>query len=44
MNKCDFCPHSKNKDGKIVCPFSSCLISGADLQKILRAIERGNRK
>lgn len=40
MSKCDFCRDSwrNNKTGQLECPFKSCLIPQARLDKIIEAL------
>lgn len=38
MNKCAFCEHSRLKNGKLYCPWSICMLSQEDINKILRNI------
>lgn len=44
MTKCDFCPYSENKDGKIVCPYNHCVLSPTDISRILQAIRGRNNR
>lgn len=39
MNKCDFCPHSRLKKGKLVCPWAYCILDSEDLEKIYKIVK-----
>lgn len=42
MNKCDFCPESKLVRGKLVCPYSTCLLSWDKIKIIMENICKGD--
>ena len=38
ITKCDFCSHSVNKKGILVCPHGACIISKTELNELLKLI------
>ncbi len=40
--KCDFCPYSKLKNGKFVCPYGECLLSPLKIEKMLDKLSNLN--
>ena len=40
MNKCDFCPNSINKNGKIVCPWDECVLTSSKIREILDKLSK----
>ena len=38
--KCNFCPHSIMKHGKLHCPYSNCLLFREDIEEILDKLTR----
>lgn len=43
MNKCDFCPHSRLENGKLVCPYSICWLSKKELKEIYEMMKSMKR-
>lgn len=43
MNKCDLCPNSRLEKGKIVCPWSICMLSKSELERIYKVFENLKR-
>ena len=43
MTKCDFCQRSRLVNGKLVCPYTHCVLCSWQLEEILDAIS-GKRK
>lgn len=42
--KCSFCTNSRMKDGKLTCPYASCVLSSSQIERMLRLLsghERG---
>ena len=39
MKKCDLCKHSRLKNGKLVCPYLTCILPSMDLEKIYEVIK-----
>lgn len=35
MTKCDFCKYSYNKDGKLQCPYSYCILAASEISEML---------
>lgn len=42
MTKCDFCPNSHLKNGKLVCPYRVCMLTEDEWYEILDAIKGEN--
>lgn len=42
--KCSFCPNSRMRDGKLVCPYGSCTLSRSELEHMLRLLGGNERK
>lgn len=40
MKKCDFCKYSHLKNGKLVCPYSICVLNNNELKEIYDVIKR----
>lgn len=38
MSKCDWCQHSRLKDGKLHCPFSCCVLPNYKIEEILKKV------
>lgn len=41
MNKCDFCPDARLKNGVLTCPYSVCMMSQSRIEEILKLIAKG---
>lgn len=41
--KCSFCPNSRMKDGKLICPYSSCILLPSQLKDMMSLLG-GNEK
>lgn len=44
MKKCDLCPDSRLKMGQLVCPYSICLLTRSQLERIYKVIEKTGNK
>lgn len=40
MNKCDWCPNSRLVNGKLVCPYSICMLPKSEIKNILKELKR----
>ena len=38
MCKCDFCQRSRLVNGKLVCPYTNCVLCSWEIDKILEAL------
>lgn len=44
MRKCDWCPHSRLKNGELKCPYSLCLLTESEIIKMLKNLRGVERK
>ena len=42
MTKCDICKYSKNKDGKIICPYVQCVLTTGQHLLLLEILKNLN--
>lgn len=40
MNKCDFCPDARLKNGQLTCPFSVCMMSERKIKELLERLAK----
>lgn len=44
MTKCDWCPHSRLKNGKLICPYRICFLTSTEIKEILRILCDANKR